>query len=91
MDFEHDRIWAAIDNVAMINNLSTSGLAKRAGLDPTAFNKSKRFYPSGKKRWPSTESLCKVIFAADMDWGGFAGIICKGCAMPSITDMGKAA
>ncbi|MFK7901863.1 MAG: helix-turn-helix transcriptional regulator, partial [Nitratireductor sp.] len=36
----HNRIWAAIDALATSNNLSPSGLARRAGLDPTSFNKS---------------------------------------------------
>ena len=38
----HDRVWAAIDALAARYSLSASGLAKRAGLDSTAFNKSKR-------------------------------------------------
>ena len=43
--------------------LSASGLARRAGLDPTAFNKSKRWSADGRARWPSTESLAKVLEA----------------------------
>ena len=42
---------------------SASGLAKRAGLDPTSFNKSKRVTGEGRPRWPSTESLAKVLEA----------------------------
>ena len=61
--FSHDRIWAAIDALAERHSLSVSGLAKRAGLDPTAFNKSKRFAVDGRARWPSTESLAKVMEA----------------------------
>ncbi len=38
----HERVWAAIDALAARYSLSASGLAKRAGLDSTAFNKSKR-------------------------------------------------
>ncbi|EBV3600078.1 helix-turn-helix transcriptional regulator, partial [Salmonella enterica subsp. enterica serovar Virchow] len=38
----HERVWAAIDALAARNDLSASALAKRAGLDSTAFNKSKR-------------------------------------------------
>src|SRR5690606_18980330 len=53
----HSRIWTAIDSLAQSNGLSASGLAKRAGLDPTTFNKSKRVAPDGRPRWPSTESL----------------------------------
>lgn len=59
----HKQIWSAIDALAASNRLSPSGLAKLAGLDPTTFNKSKRGAPTGKLRWPSTESLAKVLAA----------------------------
>ena len=71
METEHGRIWKAIDKIAYVNGISVSALAKKAGLDPTAFNKSKRYYPSGKFRWPSTESICKVIRATNMSWSQF--------------------
>jgi phage repressor protein C with HTH and peptisase S24 domain len=61
--FSHDRIWAAIDALAARNRMSPSGLARRAGLDPTTFNKSKRNAVDGRPRWPSTESIAKVIEA----------------------------
>ena len=51
----HERVWAAIDALAARYSLSASGLAKRAGLDFTAFNKSKRQSVDGRPRWPSTE------------------------------------
>lgn len=61
--FSHDRIWSAIDRLAEENQLTPSGLARRAGLDPTAFNKSKRVGVDGRQRWPSTESIAKVLEA----------------------------
>ena len=59
----HQGIWSAIDRLAARNGLSTSGLAKLAGLDPTTFNKSKRIARDGRERWPSTESLAKILEA----------------------------
>ena len=59
----HQQVWAAIDALAERHSLSASGLAKRAGLDSTAFNKSKRLSADGRPRWPSTESLAKVMDA----------------------------
>ncbi len=59
--FSHSDIWLAIDYLAERHGYSTSGLARKAGLDPTAFNKSKRISPEGKPRWPSTESLAKIL------------------------------
>ena len=59
----HDKVWAAIDALAERYSLSASGLAKRAGLDSTSFNKSKRCSSDGRPRWPSTESVAKIIEA----------------------------
>lgn len=59
----HDKVWAAIDALAARHSLSASGLARRAGLDSTAFNKSKRNAADGRPRWPSTESLAKIMEA----------------------------
>lgn len=59
----HRSIWEAIDALADRQNLSVSGLARQAGLDPTTFNKSKRRSRDGRERWPSTESLAKVLDA----------------------------
>lgn len=59
----HGKIWGAIDALARRYGLSPSGLAKRAGLDATAFNRSKRVTQEGRARWPTTESLAKVLTA----------------------------
>lgn len=60
---KHADIWAAIDALARDHGLTASALARRAGLDPTTFNKSKRITREGKPRWPSTESVSKVLEA----------------------------
>lgn len=57
----HRSIWNAIDALAVRHDLSVSGLARRAGLDPTTFNKSKRRARDGRERWPSTGSISKVL------------------------------
>lgn len=59
----HARIWSAIDQLAERYGLSASGLARRAGLDATSFNRSKRTGPEGRDRWPSTESIAKILAA----------------------------
>jgi len=61
----HEQIWSALDRLAARASLSPSGLARRAGLDPTTFNKSKRVTADGRERWPSTESVAKALAAAD--------------------------
>jgi phage repressor protein C with HTH and peptisase S24 domain len=59
----HTSIWQAIDALAERHNMSASGLARRAGLDATSFNKSKRSGADGRERWPSTESIAKILTA----------------------------
>jgi phage repressor protein C with HTH and peptisase S24 domain len=71
----HSEIWRALDRLAAKHGLSASGLARRAGLDPTAFNKSKRKSPTGKPRWPSTESVSKCLTATGESLGGFLALI----------------
>lgn len=75
MILSHDRVWAAIDALAARNDLSASALAKRAGLDSTAFNKSKRTSSDGRPRWPSTESLAKIIAATQSTMEEFMGLL----------------
>ena len=60
---KHADVWRAIDRLAAKHGMSASGLARRSGLDPTTFNKSKRITKEGKQRWPSTESVSKVLAA----------------------------
>ena len=71
----HEKVWAAIDALAARHSLSASGLARKAGLDSTAFNRSKRYSPDGRPRWPSTESLSKVIEATGASLGEFMALI----------------
>ncbi len=61
--FNHTQIWTAIDSLAARYGYSVSGLARQAGLDPTIFNKSKRVQRDGRLRWPSTESISRVLNA----------------------------
>lgn len=71
----HDRIWAALDELAKQNNLSVSGLARQAGLDPTSFNKSKRSTNNGRPRWPSTESIAKALKATSTSLTDFMAMV----------------
>ncbi len=75
---KHADIWRAIDRLAQRHGLSASGLAKRGGLDPTTFNKSKRMTPDGKLRWPSTESIAKVLEATASSFTDFVGLTGEG-------------
>lgn len=76
MALSHAQIWSALDRLAARCGLSPSGLAKSAGLDPTSFNRSKRFSgenPS-RPRWPSTESVAKVLEATGTGFYEFAAL-----------------
>jgi phage repressor protein C with HTH and peptisase S24 domain len=78
----HAQIWNALDRLAARSKLTPSGLAKKAGLDPTTFNKSKRITPEGRPRWPSTESVAKALAATNTKVDTFVSLI---------TDSGKVA
>ncbi len=67
----HAGVWQAIDRLAEKHGMSASGLARRAGLDPTSFNKSKRTSKDGKPRWPSTETVAKVLEATGETFAEF--------------------
>ncbi|HTJ59467.1 MAG TPA: helix-turn-helix transcriptional regulator [Devosiaceae bacterium] len=67
----HQSIWEGIDELAKRRGLSASALAKLAGLDPTAFNPSKRVSRDGRERWPSTESIAKVLEATGESFDAF--------------------
>jgi phage repressor protein C with HTH and peptisase S24 domain len=71
----HAQIWTALDRLAARAGLSPSGLAKKAGLDPTTFNKSKRVTPEGRPRWPSTESVAKSLAATGVTMDTFVPLI----------------
>ena len=71
----HDQIWTAIDRLAQRAGLTASALAKQAGLDATTFNKSKRLTPQGHARWPSTESIAKILAATNTTVDAFIALI----------------
>ena len=72
---KHEDIWRALDTLAAETGLSASGLAKRSGLDPTTFNLSKRRMPDGRARWPSTESISKVLDATGASLEAFTALV----------------
>lgn len=80
---KHADIWAAIDALARDHGLTASALARRAGLDPTTFNKSKRITREGKPRWPSTESVAKVLDATGASLADLVGYVTGGTAAPA--------
>ena len=71
----HAQIWTALDRLAGHAGLSASGLAKKSGLDPTTFNKSKRVTADGRERWPSTESIAKALSATSSSIDHFVQLI----------------
>jgi len=81
----HAQIWNALDRLAARNKMTASGLAKRAGLDPTTFNKSKRITPEGRPRWPSTESVAKALTATSTKVETFVTLITDGAKPPIST------
>ena len=82
----HSAIWDAIDSLATRHGFTASGLAKLAGLDATAFNRSKRISRDGRERWPSTESISKLLEATGESFDAFlanGGAYLQGGATPT--------
>ena len=75
MMFTHEQFWRGIEILAKSNGMTMSALARKAGLDPTCFNKSKRFTRHGQERWLSTESLSKILEITDTKLSRFAKLI----------------
>jgi phage repressor protein C with HTH and peptisase S24 domain len=73
----HHQIWAGIDLLAARYGLSASGLARKAGLDPTSFNRSKRMGTDGRERWPSTESIAKILDATGAELNEFIHFVAQ--------------
>ncbi len=73
--FSHGQVWSAIDALAQQNDMSVSRLARNAKLDPTTFNKSKRTTADGRQRWPSTESLAKIMKATNSSLDNFISLM----------------
>ncbi len=71
----HHQVWGAVDALAAASGMSASGLARRAGLDATTFNKSKRQAANGRPRWPSTESIAKILEATNTPLDRFLGLV----------------
>lgn len=67
----HNDVWSAIDHFANAHHMTCSGLAKYSGLDPTTFNKSKRYSKYGQPRWPSTGSIAKILSATGCNINDF--------------------
>jgi phage repressor protein C with HTH and peptisase S24 domain len=75
MMLTHKKLWQAIDTIAGNCSLTASGLARKCGLDATTFNASKRTSSDGRERWPSTETLSKVLEVASMDLVAFGELV----------------
>jgi phage repressor protein C with HTH and peptisase S24 domain len=80
--FTHREVWQGIDRLAKQHGLTASGLARRAGLDPTTFNPSKRITKQKKPRWPSTESLAKILNATSTPFDSFVALMSDHPARP---------
>jgi phage repressor protein C with HTH and peptisase S24 domain len=79
---KHEDVWRALDTLAAEHGLTVSGLARKAGLDATTFNRSKRRMVDGRERWPSTESIAKVLQATGASLETFTALVGGARAVP---------
>jgi phage repressor protein C with HTH and peptisase S24 domain len=72
----NDKIWKALDRVAREHGLTGGGLARAAELDQTIFNPSKRrAKDSGRPRWPSSETIAKVLNVTGLSMSAFGAMV----------------
>lgn len=76
-------VWDTIELIAAERGLSASGLARAAGLDPTALNPSRRVTSDGKLRLPRMETLLHLLDAAGVSFQTFASLLDTGQAVPA--------
>ena len=77
----HADVWRAIDRMAEKYGMSASGLARRAGLDPTTFNKSKRNLakssaPEQGRRQSYSLQIATRFFALFAQFANRTGAVC---------------
>ena len=92
MALTHAQLWKGLDALAARQGLTPSALARAAGLDPTSFNRSKRFGPGEppRPRWPSTESLTLALDVAGVSLGDFARLARDAASAESVPLLGMA-
>jgi phage repressor protein C with HTH and peptisase S24 domain len=72
----NDKIWKALDRLAVEHGLTRGGLARAAQLDHTIFNRSKRTVKAtGKVRWPSSGTIAKVLNVTGMSMAQFGQMV----------------
>ena len=73
--FSHDALWGAIERLARRRGWTLCRLATRAGLAPTAFDRSRRFTADGRPRWPSLATIAKLLDATDVRFTEFCRMV----------------
>ena len=68
---KQEDIWLGIDHLADQVGVSPARLARMAGLDQAVFSAGRRRKPNGELRWPSMDSLAKVLDVAGVSLGDF--------------------
>ena len=86
----HPQLWRAIDAIAARRNVSLSTLAQSAHLDRTVLDPSKRVSRNGHERWPSTETLWKLLAGADVTLSEFGELLGDTPASRSVPLLGLA-
>src|SRR3954467_5515077 len=72
----NEKIWSALDRLAMQHGLTCGGLARAAELDQTIFNPSKRrVKATGRARWPSSETIAKVLNVTGLSMSQFGAMV----------------
>lgn len=68
---KQEDVWRGIDRLADEVGVTPARLARMAGLDQAVFGPTRRIKENGEMRWPSMDSLAKVLRVAEISLGEF--------------------
>lgn len=68
---KQDDVWRGIDLLADNVGVTPARLARMAGLDQAVFSAGRRRRDDGSLRWPSMDSLAKVLKVSGISMGDF--------------------
>jgi phage repressor protein C with HTH and peptisase S24 domain len=68
---KQEDVWRGIDLLADEVGVTPARLARMAGLDQAVFSAGRRRRADGSLRWPSMDSIAKVLKVAEISMGDF--------------------
>lgn len=86
---KQETFWESLEKIAEREGIALSTLARQAGLDKTSMLPSKRYNLNGAMKWPSTETIGRVLNSLNIsvqEYGAIlAGTADAKVSLPAVT------